>query len=163
VRDREVEVGAAELLERAAGPALDDVAEALAQREPLHDAAVVEDGRRHAAVAADELGEVARDGRVGGVGQPGLLEAGAAAAGRGPSGRASAAQVGKKPSTSAVSTSGRSSSVLIVPPMTFEPRPSTATGALASLASARSASLAARQARVSERCCQASSLVPFRA
>ena len=82
-------------------------------------------------------------GRVGGVGQADLGEADAPAA---RAGWSVGAQRGKKPSSRTRSSVSRVSSVLTEPPMTFEPRPRTVTGAALFLGSAKRVSLAFRQA-----------------
>ena len=98
---------------------------------------------QRAGLLAEEPGQVAGDRRVGGVGQADLGQADAAAA-RGLVGRRAAGEEAVE--QDAVRAVSRVSSVLIEPPMTFEPRPRTATGAAAFLGSAKSVSLAVRQA-----------------
>ena len=148
----QVEVGRLQLGDRPAGPVREHVEDPLAQLGRLEDAAVEQDGRgqdrrpagvERAGLLAEEPGEVARDRRVGGVGQADLGQADAAPARRHVGRRARAAGTRRAGPVSSIS---RVSSVLIEPPMTFEPRPRTVTGAAFFLRSVNSVSLAVRQA-----------------
>ena len=120
-RDREIEIGAAEHADVAAGPRaqqLDDRARwscAAFMTPPLNSTAV-----GIAAEPAEELGEVARDRRIVRVGQAELAQTAGAAA----LGRASASTVGEEAvDEHAPRPRSRVTSALIVPPISLLPRP----------------------------------------
>ena len=99
-------------------------------------------GVQRAGLLAEKPGQVAGDRRVGGIGQADLGQPDPPAA-QGVVGRRTAGQEALEEDEF---SSSRVSSVLTEPPMTFEPRPRTVTGAADFLGSAKSVSLAVRQA-----------------